>query len=214
MPSFLRVVKGVGAVAGVIAYAVLMHRENASGHPGMWGAFLAIFPLLMAVLVMIANRRWRATGLVLLLAGVWLFTQAWPILARHSGILFWLQDMTLLLVLLTLFGRTLLAGHKPLCVMFAEMMHGPLSPRHARYAHHVTVAWAVFFAVLATVSTALFFFSSLTVWSLYANFMVLPLIGMMFVVEYQVRKRVLADAPHGRFVDAIYAYIKTSRSQG
>lgn len=211
MSQFLRIAKGVGVGIGIAVYAVLMHRENASGHPGAFAAFLAIFPLLLVVLAMIAKPGSRLMALVLLVCGSMLFWVDWPLLARHVGMLFWLQDMALLGALLSLFGRSLLPGNQPLCIKFAEAMHGELSVAHARYARQVTVVWTLFFAVLALISTSLFFLAPLAVWSMYANFMVLPLIGIMFIVEYQVRKRVLTDAPHGRFIDGIHAYIHSSR---
>lgn len=213
MPHILRIAKGV-AVAGCIAlYAVLMHRVNVAGQPGLLGALLAAAPLFLLALAILMNVRTRVAGGALFLSGTVALWLAWPVVARHSGTLFWLQDIALLLGLLFVFGRTLLPGRKPLCVTFAEMMHGPLSPEHARYARRVTVAWAAFFAGLATISTLLFLLAPLAMWSLYANFMVLPLIGVMFIVEYRMRKRVLADAPHGRLLDAVNAYLKFSRPQ-
>lgn len=211
MPKFLRIAKGVGAGVAVAAYAVLVHRENASGHPGGFAAFLAVMPLLLAMLALMVKPGWRLAATLLLAAGAVLFWMGWPLLARHAGVLFWLQDMALLLALLVLFGRTLLPGNQPLCAKFAQAMHGELSIEHARYAGRVTWAWALFFGLLALVSTSLFFLAPLAIWSLYANFMVLPLIGIMFIVEYQVRKRVLTDAPHGRFIDGIHAYLDSSR---
>jgi len=54
----------------------------------------------------------------------------------------------------------------------------------------------------------------LTVWSVYANFMVLPLVALMFVAEYLVRRRVLSDAAPGHILDAVNAYLKSSRPHG
>jgi uncharacterized membrane protein len=211
MPQFLRIAKGVGVGVGIAAYAALVHRENATGHQGALAAFLAVLPLLLVILAMMAKPGLRWGAFLLLITGAGLFWLGWPQLAQHAGVLFWLQDMALLLALLTLFGRTLLPGNLPLCVKFAQAMHGELSVEHVRYARQVTWAWTVFFGLLALVSTTLFFLTPLVVWSLYANFTVLPLIGIMFIVEYQVRKRVLTNAPHGRFIDAIHAYLDSSR---
>jgi uncharacterized membrane protein len=94
------------------------------------------------------------------------------------------------------------------------MVHGPLSPVHERYARQVTVAWVIFFSVLAVISTSLFFLAPLTVWSVYANFMVLPLVALMFVAEYLVRRRLLSDTSHGHILDAVNACLKSSRPHG
>lgn len=214
MPDILRIARGVGIAAAIAVYAVLMHRVNASGQPGIMGAFLAMAPVFLIGLAMLSNTRLRLGGLLLLGLGALVFWSIWPTIAQHSGVLFWLQDMGLLLTLLATFGRTLLGGRTPLCVTFAEMVHGPLSPAHERYARQVTIAWVVFFGLLAAISTLLFLLTPLAIWSVYANFMVLPLVTLMFVAEYLVRRHVLSDASHGHILDAVNAYLKSSRPHG
>jgi len=61
------------------------------------------------------------------------------------------------LILLMTFGRTLLAGRQPLCTRFAQAAHTPLTPQHELYARRVTVAWTLFFAAMALISTLLIF---------------------------------------------------------
>lgn len=214
MPDILRIARGVGIAAAIAAYAVLMHHVNASGQAGIMGAFLAMVPVFLIGLAMLSNIRLRLGGLLLLGLSGLLLWMTWQTIAQHSGLLFWLQDMGLLLTLLATFGRTLIGGRTPLCVTFAEMVHGPLSAAHERYARRVTVAWVVFFGLLATISTLLFLLTPLAVWSVYANFMVLPLVALMFVAEYLVRRRVLSDASHGHILDAVNAYLKSSRPHG
>lgn len=210
----IRIARSIAVGAAIAAYAVLAHRVNASGTVSLQGAVLASAPLLLIVLALLLNARTRLAGLAaggLLLALLWF---AWPLVARHSGLLFWLQDIGLLLTLLTTFGYTLLPGRKPLCVTFAEMAHGtPLPPAHTVYARRVTMAWTAFFALLAAVSTVLFLRAPLAAWSFYANFLVLPLIALMFVAEYLVRRRVLADEA-GHLLDAVHAYLDSTRSHG
>lgn len=214
MPDILRIARGVGIAAAIAVYAVLVHRVNASGQPGILGAFLAMAPVFLIGLAMLSNTRLRLGGLLLLGLGGLVFWSTWPTIAQHSGVLFWIQDMGLLLTLLATFSRTLFGGRTPLCVTFAEMVHGPLSPAHERYARQVTVAWMVFFGLLAAISTLLFLLTPLTVWSVYANFMVLPLVALMFVAEYLVRRRILSDTSHGHILDAVNAYLKSSRPHG
>lgn len=213
MPDILRSARGAGIAVAIAVYAVLMHRVNASGQPGIMGAFLAMVPVFLIGLAMLSNTRLRLGGLLLLGLSGLVFWMAWPKIAHYSGLLFWFQDMGLLLALLAAFGRTLVGGRTPLCVTFAEMVHGPLSAAHERYARQVTVAWVVFFGLLAAISTLLFLLTPLTVWSMYANFMVLPLVALMFIAEYLVRRRVLSDASPGHILDAVNAYLKSSRPQ-
>lgn len=209
-----RIARSIAVGAAIVMYAVLAHRVNASGAVGLQGALLALAPLLLVGLALLGNPRTRLVGAaVTAVLGVLLWS-AWPAIARHAGLLFWLQDIGLLLTLLATFGLTLLGDRKPLCVTFAEMAHGtPLPLAHMAYARQVTVAWTVFFALLAVISTLLFLLAPLAVWSFYANFLVLPLIALMFVAEYLVRRRVLAGEA-GHLLDGVDAYLKSTRSHG
>jgi hypothetical protein len=42
------------------------------------------------------------------------------------------------------------------------------------------------------------------------NFLTLPLVALMFMVEFMVRRRVLADLPTGHILDAVRAYLNNS----
>lgn len=199
-----------GVAALIAGYAILVHYVNVVGYPSALGAALAMMPVFGFALAMVFNAASRAGGAILLSGSGIASWHWWKPIAQHAGVLFWLQDLGLVLTLLFVFGRTLLPGRKPLCVGFAEMLHGPLDAQHERYARRVTVAWALLFAALALVSTLLFFFEPLAIWSFYSNFMVLPLIGLMFVAEFMVRRKVLPQAATGKAFDALRAYLKSS----
>ena len=49
-------------------------------------------------------------------------------------------------------------------------------------------------------------FTPLRIWSLFANFCVLPVIGLMFVAEYAVRRRVLPQVPRRGILAAVRVY--------
>jgi uncharacterized membrane protein len=191
----------------VIAYAVLVHHVNSSGHTGALGAILALAPLLLLGAVMALRAESRIAGIIVLISIAATARLNWPLIEQHAGIIFWLQDISLLLVLFATFGRTLLAGRKPLCVGFAEAINGgQLPPSHRRYAYWVTVAWVVFFGVMAIISTLLFFGASMAVWSFFVNFLTLPLVALMFIVEYLARRHLLPDAPATDILAAVKAY--------
>jgi len=211
MPETVKRLRWLGVAALIVVYAVLVHHVNVSGRPSSLGAALAVAPLFGVALAMISNAASRQAGLLLLGGGMLACWQWWGIIAQHSGGLFWIQDVSLMLTLLITFGRTLLPGRKPLCVQFAEMLHGPLEPAHEHYARQVTVAWTLFFAAMATISTLLFFFAALAVWSVFTNFLVLPLVALTFGIEYMVRRRVLSGVASGHVLDAVRAYLKSSR---
>lgn len=190
-----------------ITYVLLVHHVNASGQVSTLGAVLALAPLLLLGVVLSVRAESRTLGIILLTILVTLAWLSWSLIKQHASVIFWLQDISVLLVLFATFGRSLLAGQKPLCVGFAEAIHGGvLPPSHARYAYWVTVAWVVFFGMMATISTLLFFLMPLVVWSCFVNFLTLPLVALMFIVEYLVRRSLLPDAPSTHILAAVQAY--------
>jgi uncharacterized membrane protein len=149
----------------------------------------------------------RRTLLLCLVAlSCMLVITAWSLLESHFGLIYWLQNLGMYLILFATFGRTLLAGRQPLCTRFSEALYGPVTPLHARYTRQVTVAWTLFFATAALISTLLFFLAPLAAWSVFANFLTLPLVALMFIVEYGIRRCVLPDIGHMRFFDAVRAF--------
>ena len=130
----------------------------------------------------------------------------WSALTRYTGWVYWLEHAGTQLMLFMMFGRTLLAAQKPLCTRFAEIVHGAnLTPQYRAYTRQVTLAWSVFFATIALMSSVLFFLTPLTTWSIFANFVTGPLVILMFVVEYAVRIRVRPEMRH-HILDAVRAF--------
>lgn len=202
------IVRGLSIAALVIGYALLAHYTNDSARNSSLGALVAIAPLILIALVLVwRSRRWGMLSVpALLCVALW---AAWPALERHFGLVYWLQHAGIQLILFITFGRTLFAGRQPLCTRFAEAVHPPLTPRHVIYARQVTLAWTLFFAAMALASTVLFFLAPLATWSVFANFLTPPLVVLMFVAEYVVRRRVLPDMRHHIF-DAVRAFTRTS----
>ena len=202
----LRIMRGLGIAALVIAYSLLAHYTNEPAHSPGLGAAVSIAPVALLALLLAWRSPRRTLLLGLLVLACIALGALWPLLENHFGLVYWLQNMGMQLILLMTFGRTLQAGRQPLCTRFSETLYGPSTPPHARYTHQVTVAWTLFFAAMALVSTLLYFLAPLTVWSVFSNFLTLPLVALMFLVEYAVRRRVLPDTAHMRFFDAIRAF--------
>jgi len=200
-----RIMRWTGIAALLIGYALLAHYTNESVHNGNLGALVAITPIILVLLMATKQSTWRlVTLLIVLCASLWL---GWSTLTKNFWLIYWLQDAGIQLVLFITFGRTLIASRQPLCTRFAEMVHSePLSPQHHVYTRQITVAWTMFFAVMTLTSTLLFFMAPLTTWSVFANFLTLPLIALMFIVEYGVRLWVLPDSRQTHIFDAIKAY--------
>jgi uncharacterized membrane protein len=83
-----------------------------------------------------------------------------------------------------------------------------------RYTRQVTIAWTAFFGATAAVSTTLFLFAPPTVWSIFANLLTIPLLGLMFAAEYLVRHRVLPPAECAGIADSVRGYRETMRQRG
>jgi len=204
-----RIVRGLGVAALVIGYPLLAHYTNEAADSGNLGAWVAIAPVVLIALLLAwrSPRRFVMLGvLALLCVALW---AGWPALEHYYGLVYWLQHVAMQLVLFVTFGRTLIAGRQPLCTRFAQAVHAPLTPQHEIYARQVTVAWTLFFAVMALVSTALFFLAPLPTWSVFANFVTLPLVVLMFIVEYLVRRLVLPDMRNTHILDAVRAFRNT-----
>lgn len=205
----VRMLRWLGIAVLVIAYPALAHYTNQSAHSASLGALVAIAPVVLLAMVF----AWRSTHPVVMLGmivglcvALWV---GWSTLEHHFGLVYWLQHMGMQLILFMTFGRTLLAKQKPLCTRFAEAVHAPLSPQHERYARQVTVAWTLFFAAMALTSTLLFFLGPLTIWSIFANFLTLPLVALMFIAEYWVRRWLLPEMRHAHILDAVRAFRNT-----
>ena len=194
----------LGIAALVIGYPLLAHYTNISAHN--LGAPVSIAPVLAiaSALAWNSSRRFVMLGALMVLC-VALINQ-WSVLEQHFGLVYWLQDVGLQLILMMTFGRTLFAGRQPLCTRFAEALHPPLTRQHENYARKVTVAWTLFFAAMALISTLLFFLAPLRIWSIFANFLTLPLIALMFIAEYRVRRWALPDVRNTHILDAVRAY--------
>jgi len=201
-----RIHRWLGIATLLIGYPLLVHHTNESAHSGNLGALLAIAPVLLFALVLIwrsARRIFMLGALVLACATLW---AGWPALTQHFGMVYWLQYVGMHLVLFITFVRTLTGGRQPLCTQFAEAVHAPLTPQQEIYTRRITIAWSVFFAAMAAASTLLFFLAPLTTWSVFDNFLTLPLVALMFIAEYWVRRRALPDMQHAHILDVARAF--------
>ena len=213
MLKALKLIRGIGVILIIVGYALLVHHVNTSGQSSRLGALLALAPLLLITLTFALKVSSKLLGLGLMLvflAASWLTL---PLIELYTAWIFWLQDIGLMLILLVTFARTLLPGRKALCVHFAELINGGALPiDHQRYAYNVTIAWMIFFAIIILISTLLFFLAPLASWSFFVNFLTLPLVGLMFIAEFMVRRQVLTDLPEGNILDAVRAYLNSKKA--
>lgn len=205
-----RILRWLGIAALVIGYPLLAHYTNAYAHNDNLGALVSIAPVVLVALTLAWKSPMRHVLLAVLLLSCVGLRIEWSALQLHFGLVYWLQHVGMQLILFMTFARTLFDGRQPLCTRFAEAVHAPLSPQHEIYARRVTIAWALFFASMASVSTLLFFLAPLVTWSFFANFLTFPLVALVFIAEYRVRKFALPEMQNMHILDAVRAFRNTS----
>lgn len=198
--------RGVGVALLVILYSLLAHYSHQTPARANMGMLVALAPVLLIAVLLAWHAPQRIAMLLLVGVALLVLRWQWVVLTQHVGLVYWLQYTSMQIMLFVMFARTLIGGRKPLCTHFAEIVHAPLSPKHVIYARQVTVAWSAFFAAMALTSTVLFFWAPINTWSIFVNFLTWPLVGLMFVAEYGVRRWLLPELRHTHLFDAIRAF--------
>jgi uncharacterized membrane protein len=194
----------------VVAYAALSHYSNSIAKTHDLGVGLAVGPVLIVGLLLLW--RWTHLGVALLAAAAVaaLLRHYWAVLEGSFTWVYLIQEAGFYSLLASSFGQSLLGDRVALCTQLADKIHGPLTPQELIYTRRVTAAWALFFILIVVVTVGLFLFAPLRIWSLFANFCVLPLIGLMFVAEYAVRKRALPQVRRRGILAAVRVYFASS----
>jgi uncharacterized membrane protein len=201
-----------GWTAGlVIGYALLANYTNLTPGAKPLGAVLAIAPPLALGVGLAWRSTYRLVSLALAALAVTLIVIYWQVLERNFPLVYLLEDLGFYVLLSLTFARSLAGGRVPLCTYWADLVHGPLPPLVARYTRNTTVAWAVFFALIAATSLSLYVYAPLRVWSAFSYFVTFPLVVLMFVGEYAVRRRVLPPLHRSGLWDSVLVYLNSSR---
>lgn len=195
------------AIGGLaVAWAIFAHRNSVGGTSDLSTA-LAATPIVIVTAILL-----KRLGKPLLiaagaLAALALLAWVWPQLRENGALLHFVEHVGTNLAFAVVFGRTLAAGHEPLITQLARFAHPEgLSPIKLRYTRQVTVAWTGFFVATAAVSTGLFLLAPPAVWSVFANFLTLPLILLMFAAEHLCRYLLLPSFERGSIADTIRAF--------
>ena len=193
------------ALVFIVAFAGLSHYSNSAAKTHDLGVLLALAPVLsIGFLVLWRFTAWWIPTLFLALAAV-LLRHFWPVLEKNFADLYLLQEGSFYLLMAASFGQSLLPNRVAFCTQLADQIHGPLTPREVQYTRSVTAAWAAFFLTIAGATLALYEFAPLRVWSFFANFCVIPLMALMFVAEYAVRRLRLPQQRRG-ILEAVRVY--------
>jgi uncharacterized membrane protein len=197
-------------VVFLVAYAGLSHYGNSVAKTHNLGVGLALGPVLAVGLALVW--RWTHLAVALLAAAAvgMILRHYWPVLEKNFSVVYLLQEGGFYGLMAASFGLSLLGPREALCTQLADKVHGPLTPQEVRYTRRVTAAWGLFFVLITAATLGLFVFAPLRIWSLFANFCVLPLIGLMFVAEYAVRRHALPQVPRRGILAAVRVYFANS----
>jgi uncharacterized membrane protein len=194
----------------LVAYSVLSHYSNLNPQAHDLRTLLALAPMLTLGLILV----WRWSGFLIALlaaaAAALLLRAFWPLFAQNFPIVYLVQQVGFYFIMAFTFGRSLRKGRVPLCTQLADKVHGPLSALELRYTRRVTLAWVIFFLLNLAANFFLFEFAPLRVWSMFVNFCSLPLILLMFVAEYAVRRRVLPQVQRSGLIATLRVYFADS----
>jgi uncharacterized membrane protein len=194
----------------VITYAGLSHYGNSAVNSRNLGVALVLGPVLLVGLALL----WRWVGPWAALpaaAAALLLRHYWPVLEKNFSVVYLLQEVGLYGLLAASFGRSLIGQRVALCTQLADKIHGPLTAQELRYTRRITAAWALFFLLIIAATVGFFAFAPLRIWSLFANFCVIPLVALMFVAEYSVRQRALPQMPRQGILAAVKVYFAHPR---
>jgi len=209
MTRWLRVLAWIALCVAWSAAAYLGGAGQGAPDPA---AALAVAPLVLAVAAVLwrAGRPWWSVSVAV--ATAILLAWLWPGVRQNVPLVYYLQHLGIHLALAALFGRTLFGPGEAMITQLARLADGELSQRKARYTRNVTIAWTAFFLANAMLSTLLYNFAPISIWSLHANVLTLPLVALMFGAEFVVRQ--FALPPHERtgFIDSIRAYRRARSS--
>jgi len=194
------------AVGFIVAYAVLSHYSNSVAKTHDLGVGLAVGPPLIVGLLLLWRWANAAVALIAAAGAAVLLIHDWPLLEQNFADVYLLQEGGFYTLLAVSFGQSLLKGRVPLCTRFADQLHGPLNPQEIVYSRRVTAAWTLLFVALDLLTLSLFEFAPLRVWSFFANFCAVPLMALMFIAEYAVRRRVLPQAQRQGILASVRVY--------
>jgi uncharacterized membrane protein len=194
----------------VVAYAILANYTNLNPAAKPLGAVLAIVPPLALGVGLAWRSRYRLVALAIAVLAAALIFSYWQLLESNFALLYLIEDVGFYGLLSLTFARSLVGARVPLCTYWADLVHGPLPELVERYTRNTTAAWALFFALIAAASLALYIFAPLRVWSVFSYFVTFPLVVLMFIGEYAVRRRVLPPLHRSGLMDTVRVYMNSS----
>lgn len=180
----------------IAAYPALVHLALVFSVP----QFLVIAPLLFLTGIFFYGLRagsvrvWIIYGV---LCSTVLLLEYW----RLTLYLLFLPPVIIPLLLLFVFGRTLFSGREPLITAIGEAARGPLSPAMRHYTRRLTQLWCGVFVVMILWSAILPALQQPELWSWFTNIINYGVVGILFVGEFMLRKKLFPSHNHPGFFE-------------
>jgi uncharacterized membrane protein len=190
----------------LVVYAALSHYGNSHEQAHDLATILALAPMLTLGFLLLWRWRGALAAMLAAAAAGLLCLYCWPQLSRNFSLVYLIQQLGFQMLMAATFGLSLLPGRLPLCTQIADKVHGPLGDLELRYTRQVTAAWTIFFLANAAATGLLYVLEPVRIWSMFVNFASLPLLGLMFAVEYAVRRRVLNQVNTGGLIATLRVY--------
>ena len=201
-------IKSVLAVLALALYCTIAHLITLSAD-GSVLSYVFVFAFPAVVLIGLWLSQGPAMRLPLLLGAVALF-----------GLWFWLDlpSLTPPQVLLTqhvgthvalglVFGLSALAGREALVTRMARLFHGgDITDEMIAYSRSVNHVWTLYFTLMALVSLGLYLSGQTFLWSVLSNFLTMPIVVLIFIIELAVRRKRLPNQRHASIRESIQAY--------
>jgi uncharacterized membrane protein len=199
-------------VAGLFVGYALHSQYSASSanpHARTLGAVLSIGPVLLIGLLMMWLWSWRAAALIGALLSAALLYLTWPFIESHYAWSDLAQQCGIYGLVALFFARSLFGSRVPVCAQLAHQMYGALTPDEIAYMRRATLAWAIFYCLLATAILVLFFVAPLRVWSVFANFVTWGLMVLAGFLDHALRRMVLPRHREGGILTLIRRALAT-----
>jgi len=150
---------------------------------GLLFLLLAVLLLQVAVQGLKSPKSWVSVAVLAVVTITFLFTD------QLTSVL--LYPVWMNAAMLTVFSLSL--WFKPAVITrLARIMEGELSKKAVAYTEKVTWVWVGFFLINGAVSLATVLYGDMDTWTLYNGFIAYVLMGLLFIIEWSVR-RVVKD---------------------
>ncbi len=189
----------------VLLYPVLLHLSFLIGRP-----HLQVFAIIaLALGILWANLRRAEVSAWILLLAISLAAIALG-LSNLTLYVLYLPPIVLPLLMLFVFGRTLMPGREPLVTAIGEATRGPLSAAMRHYTRRVTQCWTGVLALMLAWSVILAAIDEPALWSWFTNFINYAIVIVLFIAEFCLRRQLFPDHDHPGFAE----YLRIVRRAG